>query len=223
MVAEKYVYAQGEGYVEADFADFSLENGIYSISAEAVHSNQKVYWVATTGTCYPGGYALVGDETRVDLDYFFSVYAYNSISVAPEEEDTDSLNAGTPASNINSSNSLGSSLSNLPSGAKEIITSDLSGDAPVNNSSTNTVSASSKNLMSDEELRQQIAGILKDIEENQNTDGAFGLSGVIGRILTRPIFYGICVLVLFLIILIIVRSKKKKGGIDKQSAPLTKE
>jgi len=224
LVAEKFAYAQGEGYVKVDFTDFPLEDGIYLISVEAVHLNENVYWVATTGTCYPGGYAVVGERTRVDLDYFFSVYTYNALLPAPENDDeVSSSNAGASPTDSISNDVQEPPLSGLPPDAKVVDASDLSGDAPVNNSNTNTISISSKNLMSDEELQQQITGILKDIEEHHYKGGAFGLSGAVGRTLTWPVFYGLCILILLLIVILIIRSKKKREITDKKPVPPEKE
>lgn len=239
LLAEKFTSIQGEAFVKVEFDNLGISEGVYAIAVEAVHQNEKVYWVATTGTCYPGGYAMIGDEVRTDLDFFFVTTANIPISIREPVANTSTNpnpSTSTPAANQSSGSTIGTppdtqttsdsnkvepssdakgTIQNVPSGAQKI--EDLStveNKEPVDKTEMNQKSAYQDQLMADKELQEQIAEILKDLDINRYKGGAFGLSGRIGRILTWPVFYGICGLFLLLIIAKIIHSVKRKKIVD---------
>lgn len=69
LISEKFVSVQGESYVKASYDNMGISEGVYAISVEAVHQDEKVFWAATRGSCYNGGYSVIGDQARVDLDF----------------------------------------------------------------------------------------------------------------------------------------------------------
>jgi hypothetical protein len=233
IIAEKFVSVTGTQYVKADFTDVPLEDGIYGIGVVNLHDSEAVYWPVTEGNCYPGGYAVVDYETRTDWDFFFSVMTYDSVP-APEEENIDnsgslppspSASITTPGNTAESGSSASSSttnsttIQNPPENAKEIDKSEISGQTiSTNLSDANQKSAISEKLMSDQELQEQITGILLDIKlQKEKNNGAFGLSGRVGDILTWPVFYGICFLVFLIIVVKIISLIRRKKDIVKPS------
>lgn len=232
-IAEKFVSVTGTQYVKADFSDVPLEDGIYGIGVVNLHDNEAVYWPVTEGNCYPGGYAVVDYQTRTDWDFFFSVMTYDSIPASenenvddPEPSSAPSSPSPTTSSNTTESSSNTSSptidststaVQDFPEGAKKVEKSEISGQTVSTNlSEANQKSAISERLMSDQELQEQITGILLDIkQQKEKNKGAFGLSGRVGDILTWQVFYGICFLVLLIVVVKIISLVRRKKDLPK--------
>ena len=214
LIAQKYISVGIKGYYFADFDNVPMPSGIYALSVQMLHANEPINWIATGGECYSGGYAVIDGTNQNTIDTSFSVNGYNSSSSGPIDQP-----AGNAPSAPNSS-SLATSQGgegNLPAGIEKTSTNPLAGSKiPGNAADANKESAYRQKLADNKELQEQIAFLMKDIEENKYKDGAFGLSGRVGRILTWPVFYGICALLLLIMIILIVRSVRKKRALAKQ-------
>lgn len=247
VVAEKFisVRADGDGFYTINFDDTPLPAGIYLLSVEAVHSNEKVYWLATSGLCYPGGYAVISGIIRDDLDFFFSVMTYDSpvrseestLGTAPEESvpaddtsvDSSSSTSATSSSQSDQSTTTGTSNAtsaetpkDFPAGAKKISTESIEGKPSGDTTNANQSNAYTDKLMADKELQETIAFILNDIEKNKSKGGAFGLKGRVGELLTWPVFYTICGIAALLVLLKIIgfiRKRSKKSNSEQAPVP----
>jgi len=153
-----------------------------------------------------------------DANMTFTVYGYdaeNESSVPPEQADPSDDNAtvdsSTPSQQEPAANDSSISTSTLGSSeavSAEMPDADLSG---VNNKNDQV------QPMSGDELSAFLAWVKEDHEANRS-HGIFGLSGVLGSILTWPVVIGFGVfffLLLIIIIIILVARKRPHPSTDQ--------
>lgn len=200
LLEEKYFSIQGSTskYYTINFNAVHLSEGVYAFIVRTLHDNEIAYAITTDGDCYPNGFTVISDGIRNDRDMLFTVNTYDS-GISNDHSDSTGTNNKTFTSQ-----NLGQS-------------SQTEGSSPKNSSSQNFSQANKTNpysekISNDTNYQEEIALIMKDIEEHRYTGGAFGLQGAVGRFLTWPVFIGICAfifVVLAMAIVIIVLHKKK--------------
>lgn len=231
LVRKFFSAVNTDNVVYVDFDDIAIPAGTYAVIVRAVE-DKEVYWdtVDTLSDCYPNGYAILENQTFPTMDMMFAIDTYDpgtntsnpSSTTDPVDQSTTPNSPSNPTSST--STPATSNISNQQTTTSSKTLSSLSGTvesktAETNAKVENTVTAESKAFMSDKEKQELIAWILADYEEN-HPSGAFGLSGIAGRILTWPVFYGICGILFLIIIILTWRSAKNRKN---NLAPKIKE
>lgn len=209
------------GYKVIDLPDTHLDPGYYALSFQTLHAEDHVRWIGTHYECYPNGNAIIDDENLPDANMTFTVYGYdteNEPSIPSEQADPSDDNAtadsSTPSQQeptANDSSIPTSTLGSSEAVSAEMPNADLSG---VNNKNDQV------QPMSGDELAAFLAWVKEDHEANRS-HGIFGLSGVLGSILTWPVVIGFGVfffLLLIIIIIILVVRKRPHHSTDQPQA-----
>lgn len=207
-------------WYEANFGEASVEPGVaYFLTVEPQNNAMIQWYLKEDPNCNPSGYAFVSGKIEREKDFYFSVRSEDQIvqleapvDTGSQEGVTENDNATpTPTTITTQTSQPDSSTSSQQSGqsststrsdktSQDITKSDVVG-------SNKSVASSSK--LSDEEVEQILAMIAQDYKANHKT-GAFGLGGVVGRILTWPVFYSLAGLILLTILItVIIRARKR--------------
>lgn len=211
------------GWKSYDFGGISMPLGIYGITITTLH-DQDVVWLATHYPCYPPGSAVIDGQFHEELDFGFAVYAHDTITSSVDQTlpaDTDSSNQTDSVSDSTGSNADQPAVSSTVNDSAVIDTS-VANPEITDTANTNKVNDYGKKLMTDEETQELIAWILADAEANRS-HGIFGLSGVMGSILTWPVIIGvgiICLLLIIIIVVIVVLRKRKNRSSSVPVEPI---
>ena len=207
------------GYKVIDLPDTYLEPGYYALSFQTVHAEDHVKWVGTHYECYPNGNAIIDDENLSDANMTFTTYGYDAPTESSDPIDQpaqpgDDSSISDPSQSQSGATAEDLSVPTSTTGSSEAISAEMP--------KADIVGVNNKNSqvqpMSEEELTAFLAWIKEDHEANRS-HGIFGLSGVLGSILTWPVVigFGIFFILLLIVIIIILVARKRSNPSNDQS------
>jgi len=209
-IAEKIIVIDNNSnWYTADFPDVPMPAGRYIVNVSPVHENMKINVYASNNDCYPNGQLIVDGHYYTDKDLIFAISAYDSVAPAtPEPATTDSDNYESSVSDQDET-SIADEQPSAPTAESE--KSNTFSATLGDSTDTNTKTEYSDKIMTEVEKQALADWAMKDYEQNKS-QGAFGLGGMAGSILTWPVVIGagIFFVILIIVLIVVLATRKKK-------------
>lgn len=200
-----------ESWVYVDLNNVAMSRGVYLLHVRSTIGNE-VDWKYGPGSCIEDSHAIINDETELDKDMAFAIYAYDNSSTSSNPASGNTTNNNTINPDTTTDNSTNTDSSSEPSNTTtdEILPGNDTSNTNSSTSNTTEKPTTSQNP-TDAELRAMLAN-----DKTANTSGLeklfllFG-SPIMGLLVS---FFGFIFFILIIVLIIYLLTRKKRKGID---------